>query len=154
MRQPPERGYAHWDADTYTRLQGSPPEPLGSRFQVSNAMILNLFEREDNGCLALRKLIRGSHEGPTAKRRHARNAIAMIRSLRDAGVIELDREGPRVNEDFQSDFSLNHALSLYVVEAVEVLEPDDAAYPARRVDVGRSHPRRPRWPFSIGKPTP
>ena len=92
-------------------------------------MILNLFEREDNGCLALRKLIRGSHEGPTAKRRHARNAIAMIRSLRDAGVIELDRDGPRVNEDFQSDFSLNHALSLYVVEAVEVLEPDDAAYP-------------------------
>ena len=129
MRQPPERGYAHWDADTYARLQGSPPEPLGSRFQVSNAMILNLFEREDNGCLALRKLIRGSHEGPTAKRRHARNAIAMIRSLRDAGVIELDRDGPRVNEDFQSDFSLNHALSLYVVEAVEVLEPDDAAYP-------------------------
>ena len=129
MRQPPERGYAHWDTDTYTRLQESPPEPLRSRFQVSNAMILNLFEREDDGCLALRKLIRSSHEGPTAKRRHARNAIAMIRSLRDAGVVELDRDGPRVNEDFQSDFSLNHALSLYVVEAVDVLEPEDAAYP-------------------------
>ncbi len=129
MRQPPERGYAHWDTDTYTRLQESPPEPLRSRFQVSNAMILNLFEREDDGCLALRKLIRSSHEGPTAKRRHARNAIAMIRSLRDAGVVELDRDGPRVNEDFQSDFSLNHALSLYVVEAVDVLEPEDPAYP-------------------------
>ena len=129
MRQPPARGYAHWDTDTYTRLQESPPEPLRSRFQVSNAMILNLFEREDDGCLALRKLIRSSHEGPTAKRRHARNAIAMIRSLRDAGVVELDRDGPRVNEDFQSDFSLNHALSLYVVEAVDVLEPEDPAYP-------------------------
>ncbi len=129
MRQPPERGYAHWDTDTYTRLQESPPEPLRSRFQVSNAMILNLFEREDDGCLALRKLIRSSHEGPTAKRRHARNAIAMIRSLRDAGVVELDKDGPRVNEDFQSDFSLNHALSLYVVEAVDVLEPEDPAYP-------------------------
>lgn len=128
MRQPPERGYAHWDADTFTRLQQSPPEPLGSRFTVSNAMILNLFEREDNGCLALRKLIRSSHEGPTAKRRHARQAIAMIRSLRDAGVVELSTEGPRVHEDFQSDFSLNHALSLYVVEAVDVLDPDDAAY--------------------------
>ena len=92
-------------------------------------MILNLFEREDNGCLALRKLIRSSHEGPTAKRRHARNAIAMIRSLRDAGVIELGADGPRVNEDFQSDFSLNQALSLYVVEAVDVLEPEDPAYP-------------------------
>jgi len=129
MRPPPDRGYAHWDADTFTRLQDSPPEPLGSRFRVSNAMILNLFEREDNGCLALRKLIRSSHEGPTAKRQHGRNAIAMIRSLRDAGVIELDQDGPRVNEDFQSDFSLNQALSLYVVEAVEVLEPEDAAYP-------------------------
>jgi len=129
MRPPPERGYAHWDADTFVRLRESAPEPLGSRFVVSNAMILNLFEREDDGCLALRKLIRESHEGPTAKRRHARNAIAMIRSLRDAGVISLDSDGPRVNEDFQSDFSLNQALSLYVVEAVEVLEPDDPAYP-------------------------
>ncbi len=129
MRPPPERGYAHWDADTFVRLRESEPEPLLSRFVVSNAMILNLFEREDDGCLALRTLIRKSHEGPTAKRRHARNAIAMIRSLRDAGVVELDRGGPRVHEDFQSDFSLNQALSLYVVEAVEVLEPDDATYP-------------------------
>jgi superfamily II RNA helicase len=129
MRQPPERGYAHWDSDTFTRLQDSPPEPLMSRFRVSNAMILNLFEREDNGCLALRKLIRSSHEGPGAKRQHARSAIAMIRSLRDAGVIELGSDKPRVHEDFQSDFSLNQALSLYVVEAVEVLDPDDAAYP-------------------------
>ncbi len=129
MRQPPERGYAHWDADTFTRLQESPPEPLRSRFRVSTAMILNLFEREDNGCLALRQLIRSSHEGPKSKYNHARHAIALIRSLRDAGVIELDGEGPRVHEDFQSDFSLNQALSLYVVEAVDVLDKDDALYP-------------------------
>ena len=129
MRQPPERGYAHWDAETFTRLQESPPEPLRSRFRVSTAMILNLFEREDNGCLALRQLIRSSHEGPTSKRNHARHAIALIRSLRDAGVVELNGEGPRVHEDFQSDFSLNQALSLYVVEAVDVLDKDDALYP-------------------------
>jgi len=79
--------------------------------------------------LALRQLIRKCHDGPTAKREHARNAIAMIRSLRDAGVIELVPGGPRVHEDFQSDFSLNQALSLYVVEAVEVLDPEDPAYP-------------------------
>lgn len=129
MRQPPERGYAHWDAETFERLQSSDPEPLSSQFQISNAMVLNLFEREDDGCLALRKLIRNCHEGPTAKRQHAYQAIAMIRSLRDAGVIELIPGGPRVHEDFQSDFSLNQALSLYVVEAVEVLDPEDAAYP-------------------------
>jgi len=130
MRPPPEKGYAHWDMDTFVRLQESPPEPLASQFQVSNAMILNLFERhEDDGCLALRKLIRNCHDGPTAKRQHARNAIAMIRSLRDAGVIELVPGGPRVHEDFQSDFSLNQALSLYVVEAVEVLDREDPAYP-------------------------
>lgn len=128
MRQPPERGYAHWDEDTFKRLQESAPEPLQPRFHVSNAMILNLFEREDDGCRALRQLIRTSHEGPTAKRRHGRHAISMIRSLRDAGVIELLPEGPRVNEDFQSDFSLNQALSLYVVEAVDVLDADDPAY--------------------------
>jgi hypothetical protein len=53
----------------------------------------------------------------------------MIRSLRDAGVVELGQDKPRVHEDFQSDFSLNQALSLYVVEAVEVLDPEDVAYP-------------------------
>jgi len=129
MRQPPERGYAHWDAETFARLRESEPERLTSQFRVSNAMILNLFEREDDGCRALRKLIRSSHEGPSAKRQHARNAISMIRSLRDAGVIELGLGRPRVNEDFQLDFSLNQALSLYVVEAVEVLDPEDVAYP-------------------------
>jgi superfamily II RNA helicase len=128
-RQPPERGYAHWDADTFKRLQDSPPEPLVSRFRVSNAMILNLFEREDDGCRALRRLIRDSHESRKAKFRHGRDAISMIRSLRDAGVLQLDGEGPRVNEDFQSDFSLNQALSLYVVEAVDILDTDDPAYP-------------------------
>ena len=129
LRQPPERGYAHWDADTFVRLRTSPPERLTSRFQVSNAMVLNLFEREDNGCVALKRLIRGSHEGPGKKRNHARQAIAMIRSLRDAGVVELTPEGPRVHESFQSDFSLNQALSLYVVEAVDVLDSEDSAYP-------------------------
>jgi superfamily II RNA helicase len=128
LRQPPERGYAHWDADTFKRLQESPPEPLTSQFRVSNAMILNLFEREDNGCLALRSLIRRCHESERAKRQNGWDAIAMIRSLRDAGVIELDGKGPRVNEDFQLDFSLNQALSLYVVEAVDVLDPGDPAY--------------------------
>ncbi|MGD8826819.1 MAG: DUF3516 domain-containing protein, partial [Myxococcales bacterium] len=128
-RQPPERGYAHWDAETFVRLQQSPPEPLSSQFQVSNAMILNLFERPDDGCLALRKLIRSCHDGPTAKRQHARQAISMIRSLRDAGVIELVPGGPRVHEDFQLDFSLNQALSLYVVEAVDVLDGEDPLYP-------------------------
>jgi superfamily II RNA helicase len=128
-RQPPERGYAHWDADTFKRLQDSPPEPLVSRFRVSNAMILNLFEREDDGCRALRRLIRDSHESRKAKFRHGRDAISMIRSLRDAGVLQLDGEGPRVNEGFQSDFSLNQALSLYVVEAVDILDTDYPAYP-------------------------
>jgi hypothetical protein len=91
-------------------------------------MILNLFEREDNGCLALRSLIRRCHESERAKRQNGWDAIAMIRSLRDAGVIELDGKGPRVHEDFQLDFSLNQALSLYVVEAVDVLDPGDPAY--------------------------
>jgi superfamily II RNA helicase len=128
MRQAPERGYAHWDEETYQRLQQSLPEALHSQFQVSNAMILNLFERPDNGCQALKQLIQDCHEGPKAKRRHGRQAIAMIRSLRDAGVIEFTAERPQVHESFQSDFSLNQALSLYVIEAVDVLDPQDPAY--------------------------
>jgi hypothetical protein len=57
----------------------------------------------------------------------------LFRSLRHAGIIEVvpgndGRPEPRVAPDLQFDFSLHHVLSLFLVDAVAVLDPDSPAY--------------------------
>ena len=123
LKKPPDRGYAHWDESTFERLRTSAPEKLVSRFNVSHGMLLNLLARGGReGCLATKQIIRASHETKVSQRKHARHAIAITRSLRNAGVIEPFDGGYRVNVDLQSDFSLNQALSLFIVEATLVLD--------------------------------
>ena len=121
-RKPPERGYAHWDGDTLTRLSGGTPETLKSSFSVSHAMMLNVLGRPGDGCAAMKRLLTDNHEPRAAQRRHIRRAIAVYRSLLEAEIVEL---APlRINIDLQDDFRLNQPLSLFVVEAVEALDQE------------------------------
>lgn len=135
MRKPPDRGYAHFDEEVFRRLIESEPEPLESRFQVSHGMILSLLSRQDPkdappkaGCHAIEDLIRRSHEATAMKFRHGKRAIAMLRSLVDAGLVELGPFGARIHGELQTDFSMNQALSLWVIEVLEVLDKEDPEY--------------------------
>jgi len=134
-KKAPDRGYAHYDQGTFDRLVSGTPETLSSSFSVSHAMLLHMLERRGDGCAAIKSLIRGSHESKKQKRAHGRKAIGMFRSLVAAEVVEMldapDENGRRVHihADLQEDFSLNHALSLYLVEALGVLDPEDPDYP-------------------------
>ncbi len=119
-RKPPERGYAHWDGDTLVRLSEGTPETLASSFSVSHAMLLNVLDRPDDGCGAMKRLLTDNHEPRKAQRSHIRRAIAVYRSLLAADVIETDPL--RVNLDLQDDFRLNQPLSLFVVEAIGALD--------------------------------
>ncbi len=137
MRKPPERGYAHWDERTFQRLIESPPERLESSFDVSHAMMLQVMDRPDgDGCRRMKRLLRATHEPRGRQFAHGRTAIGMLRSLIEAGVVEVTTQGGRgyvdVKTELQEDFSLNHSLSLYVVEAVRALDPesDDYAFDA------------------------
>ena len=121
-RRPPERGYAHWDGDTLARLRGGTPETLKSSFSVSHAMLLNVLDRPGDGCAAMKRLLTDNHEPRSAQRRRIRRAIAVYRSLLEAQIVELDPL--RINIDLQDDFRLNQPLSLFVVEAVEALDPE------------------------------
>jgi hypothetical protein len=64
-----------------------------------------------------------------------RLAAQLFRALRHVGVIELVRESDRplrsvrVRLDLQKDFSLNQALSLFLVEAIELLDTGSEPYP-------------------------
>jgi len=128
-KKPPTRGYVHWDARTFERLTEAPPEPLRSSFAVSHQMLVNVLMRPEGGCRSLARLIYECHEPRRTRRALGRTASAMFRSLIDAGILELDSTGNvTFREDLQSSFSLHQALSLYLVEAVELLDPTSDTY--------------------------
>jgi replicative superfamily II helicase len=126
-KKPPEKGFLPWTKETLTKLSEGTPEPLVSRFQVTHAMVLNVLARDGtrNG-EALRKLIGRSHETPVMRRRLGHHAFALFRSLVDRKIIELNPL--RVNVDLQEDFSLNHALSLYLIDTIHHLDPQSPTY--------------------------
>jgi superfamily II RNA helicase len=129
LRKEPERGYAPWDEATMARLRTSSPEELSSRFVVSTSMLLNvLCRREEDGCRAMKAILRSSHESPRRKRAHARSAISVFRALVQGEIVELTPDGIVVNADLQEDFSLNQALSLYAVGVIESLDREDRNY--------------------------
>jgi superfamily II RNA helicase len=132
-KKPPEWGYVNWDKQVFERLVSSDPEPLVSRFEVSHAMLLAVLGRPEGGCRAMKALVRESFETPPQKRQHKKRALALLRSLWEAGVIELrsaaEGGGVRVNDELQDDFSLHHALGLYLVDAVERLDRTSLSYP-------------------------
>ncbi len=129
LKKPPDRGYAPWDARTLERLRTAEPEALSSRFQVSHGLLLNVLSREhEDGCRAMKRLIRDSHDDPHRKRGHRRNAMMLFRALVDAEIVSMTREGIRVNADLQQDFSLHQALSLYAVEVIDSLDREEQNY--------------------------
>lgn len=158
--RPPE-GFVGWSAETFARLQNASPEPLVSRFQVSHGMLLQVLSREGDGCRAMQRLIRDSHETPAAKKQHRERGWQLFRALVERGIVEFgvhplgcsgaehgqtsiqeqaaapgtlkrghQTQKLRVNVDLQDDFSLNHALSLYLIDTLALLDPAAATHAA------------------------
>src|SRR5512143_705282 len=117
-RQPPQKGYVHWDRATFERLQAREPEPLVSRFEVTFGLLLNLLQSEiaqrGGGYGRLVEMIGRAHETPYGKTKLRRAAAARFRTLRRAGLLELRGvEGYRGRHvrpapGLQRDFSLHH----------------------------------------------
>lgn len=132
-RQPPEKNFINWDKNTFARLIAAPPERLTSRFQVSHGMLLNVLSRKGDGCRAMQKLIRDSHESPKAKKAHRDRAWQLFRSLLDRKIVEFvpktaDGAYLRVNVELQDDFSMDQALSLYLLDTIPLLDPQQPDY--------------------------
>ena len=128
-KKPPDHSYVHWDKTTFDRLLTAPSELLVSRFSLSHGMVVNVLSREERGgCMGLARLIKASHERDAQKRILGRQALEMIRSLREAGILEWEEKRVVVNADLGEDFSIHHALSLYLLDTLKLLAPDDANY--------------------------
>ena len=137
----PPKGEISWNRETFDRLIRQPPEPLKSSFRLTHGMVLALVQRDgeldDPSCdnfWSLRELIRRSHEDETSKRRLLRQAALLVRSLHRTGVLKLRRDTRSgylwvvVDEELQREFSLHQALSLFMVEAIDRLDPSSPEY--------------------------
>lgn len=146
-------GTVSWDAKTFERLRTAPAEELVSRFDVSHGMLLLVLSREDDGCRAMQRLIRDSHETEHRKRALRRRAWQLFRALVERKIVELTgpaRAAPppeaplasnaasptsvppaklRVNVELQDDFSLHQALSLYLIDTLPLLDRTSPDYP-------------------------
>ena len=127
-RQPPEKNFVNWDKNTFLRLISAPPERLTSRFQVTHGMLLNVLSRKGDGCEAMQKLIRDSHETPKQKKAHIDRAWQLFRSLIDRKIVEFipkteDGSYLRVNVELQDDFSMDQVLSLYLLDTIPLMDP-------------------------------
>jgi len=138
-KKPPDRGYVPWDEDTFVKLRDGEPETLESAFRVDHGMMLNVLQRPeaqgwtrpDGGYRDLLELIAASGEREVIVTRLKREAAQLFRALRGAGIVELrerdDAERGRqvaVADALQRDFSLLQTLGLYLVEALELLDPE------------------------------
>ncbi len=131
-KKPPEWGYVHWDKAVFVKLVESPPEPLQSRFQVSHGMLLAVLGRPTGGCRAMKQLVKQSLETPQRQRYHKQQALELLRSLWQAGIVEFrpaaEGGGIRLNAELQENFSLLQALGLFVVDTVERLDRESPTY--------------------------
>ncbi|MDQ1727812.1 MAG: hypothetical protein QOK14_1857, partial [Frankiaceae bacterium] len=132
-RKPPE-GFVSWSEKTFEKLLSSDPETLTSSFAVSSSMVLNVIARPGNPFDALRQLLTDNHEPRAAQLRHIKRAIAIVRELLAAEVIERlptpDADGRtiRLTIDLQRDFALNQPLSPFAVAAIDLLDRESASY--------------------------
>ena len=137
-KKPPDRGYSHWNEETFDRFVVGRPEPLESSFDVTHQMVLNVLSRPGDGGAALKRLLLDNHESRKRQRRHIRKAIGVYRSLRAAGIVEEldepDDEGRRVRigVDLQDQFALHQPLSLFALEVIPELDVDE---PGHALDV-------------------
>ncbi len=158
VKQSAPEGAVGWDARTFERLRTAPPEELQSRFDVSHGMLLLVLGREGDGCRAMQRIIRDSHETAHRKRGLRKRAWQLFRALVDRKIVEivprkvepevsvglgsspagdpkpdgdigLHRSKLRVNVELQDDFSLHQALSLYLIDTLPLLNRESPDYP-------------------------
>ena len=134
--KPPSRGYKHWDQTTFERLVSSRAEALTPQLPMTHGIVLARLRRaEDLGTdpfAELDGLIDHAHLRAGARDKLKAAARERVAELVRAGIVEEFHtdEGERyeVYEDLQEDFSVHHALSLFLVQLVSLLDRTDPDY--------------------------
>ncbi|MBS2024687.1 MAG: DUF3516 domain-containing protein, partial [Deltaproteobacteria bacterium] len=142
-KTPPAKNYAHWDKQTFERLHTTLPEPLQPRFVVTHGMVLHLLQAEQDisaqdglvvGYARLVQLLLRSHGHAGNQRLLLKQAAACVRALQKAGLVEHVRGNSylaphlKPSTSLQKDFSLNHTLVLWLLDALPKLDRESETY--------------------------
>ena len=162
VRKKAPEGFVSWGQPSFERMIAAEPELLTSHMKVSHSMILNAIARGGDAFGTMRDLIFDSHESWNGKLALARQALAIYRTLRAAGVVEqitvpvmalYDGElvetfeesiEIRLTVDLQPNFALNQPLSPFALAVFELLDPESPTYPLDMISILESTLDDPR----------
>ncbi|EPH06616.1 hypothetical protein HMPREF1531_00517 [Propionibacterium sp. oral taxon 192 str. F0372] len=129
-RKKPPEGVVNYTEASYEKLINAAPETLHPRLRITHAMLLNLLERDEDTGIAVHHVVTEAIGDPKAQRAQLRRAVALGRSLLEAGVV-VRRDNPTsggrrhdLSGALQDDFALNQPLSAFAMRAIEMLDPD------------------------------
>ncbi|MBX3309961.1 MAG: DUF3516 domain-containing protein [Cryobacterium sp.] len=128
VRKKPPEGFVSWGEPSFSRLVASEPERLVSSMRMSHAMLLNVIGRGGDAFAEVRALVEDNHEPRPRQRELARQALAMYRTLRTAGIVEQAGTEIRLTVDLQPNFALNQPLSPFALAVIDLLDPQAASY--------------------------
>ncbi|MEX0153385.1 DEAD/DEAH box helicase [Microbacterium sp. LMI1-1-1.1] len=143
VRKKAPQGFVNWTEQSYDRLVAAEPEPLQPQMKLTAAMLINVIARGGDVFGNVRSLVFDNHEPRPRRYELARRALAIFRTLVQAGVVEADAGGIHLTVDLQPNFALNQPLSPFALAAIEMLDPEvelgrgpDATPPASSVGTG------------------
>lgn len=129
-KQPPQKGYVHWDKTTFDKLINSEPETLRSSFNISHGMLLNVLSRPENGCNAMQRLIADCHESDVLKARIKKQGFKLFRSLYERNIVSFvpKKDGPgktvQLNIGLPEDFSIFQELAIWLLDTLPKLNTE------------------------------
>ncbi|MGM7667248.1 DEAD/DEAH box helicase [Microbacterium sp. A93] len=153
-RKTPPKGFVSWGRATFEKLITADPEPMSSQMRISHSMLLNILDRPGDPVVAVRRMLRNSHESPAKQAAHMRRALGIFRELLATGVVEKlpqpDAEGRTVDltVDLQANFALNQPLSPFALAAFDLLDPADPGYALDLVSIVEATLEPPRQVLS------
>ncbi|WP_456286818.1 DUF3516 domain-containing protein [Microbacterium sp. JZ70] len=128
QRKKAPTGFVSWSEQTFDKLVEAEPEALQPQLQITSAMLINVIGRGGDVFANVRALVFDNHEPRSRKYALARRALAIFRTLREAGIVEVDADG-RIHlvVELQPNFALNQPLSPFALAAIELLDPEGGA---------------------------
>ncbi|MFT4051080.1 MAG: DUF3516 domain-containing protein [Microbacterium sp.] len=161
VRKKAPTGVVNWGFGSFERLVAAEPEPLVPQLKLTAATMINLIGRGGEVFGNVRSLVFDNHQPRAQKYALARRALAIFRTLRDAGIVEIATENTtenaqsagdrpdaerfarsrqiRLTVELQPNFALNQPLSPFALAAVELLDPG-VANPSQPADAVGSTP--------------
>lgn len=133
VRKRAPAGFVTWGEGSFERLVSAEPEPLVPQLKLTAAMLINVIGRGGDVPRSIRSLVFDNHEPRARQYELARRALGILRTLRDAAVVEMvstdgDAAGLgvrlRLTVDLQPNFALNQPLSPFALAAIELLDPE------------------------------